>query len=1105
MQNVETITELSALQQGLLFHTLYAPNSGVYAPQTCCTFTGSFDVAAFKRAWEEMVARHAILRAAYHWEDLSKPLQVIHKQVELPWQEFDWRELTPDAQTSQFGALVQTDRHQDFQLEQAPLMRFTLVRLADDRYRFLWSRHHLVLDGWSTATVLRELLQSYAAITRGESTPLKRPRPYQDYIAWLQRQNLSAAETFWRAQLAGFNAPTPLTIERTGPVNQAEAAGDPDAQETYREIEAVLSAELSASLQQLARQHHLTVNTLFQGAWALLLSRYSGETDVVFGATVSGRPADLSEVEAMVGLFINTLPVRIQVSSQTPLLTWLQDLLADQGAREQYSYSSLTALHGWSDLPGDAPLFESLLAFENYPVDRSLQEKGQSDFQVEDVQTIEQTNYPLTVVVLPAAAITLKVLYNTHRFEEAAIRRVLDHLERLLEGMVATPTQPLGAFPLLTEREREALVDGWNQTATDYPRDQCIPQLFEAQVAQHPEAPAVVLPKDGTTEAQVLSYQTLNVRANQVAHYLRRLGMKPGDPVGLCLDRSAESVIGTLGILKAGGTYIPLDPTYPQERLSFIVADTGTTIIVTQQQWADHWVADGSRVICLDSDWGRIEAESDQNLVNQITPAYGAYVMYTSGSTGQPKGITIPHRAITRLVFKTNYIELDARERIAFASNSAFDAATFELWGALLHGGRLIRVSQEVALSPPNFADLLQTQGITSMFLTTALFNQLARHVPTTFSGMRTLMIGGEAVDPRWVSKVLAAEPPERLLHVYGPTESTTFATWHQVTEVEPDAMTIPIGGPLSNTQVYVLDPSLNPVPLDIPGELYLGGDGLAHGYLNQPQLTAERFVPNPFSQEAGSRMYKTGDLVRVVTTGDGSPVIEFLGRADNQIKLRGFRVELGEIEAVLSTHPLVAENVVILREGVEGDKRLLAYVVPRAVDAAEWGMLNGQGGADNSPSVILQDYLRKKLPSYMIPAAFITLDALPLNPNGKVDRRALPDPFQITQPDEEYTAPRTQTEEALAPIWTDVLGLDRVSIHDNFFDIGGHSLLATQVISRLRAAFQIELPIRAIFDHATIAEMAIAIEQTRLEQVRLAAQIPPTTDITADEEEGEI
>ncbi|MEH2114379.1 amino acid adenylation domain-containing protein [Nostoc sp.] len=1103
-QNIEDIYPLSPMQEGMLFESLYAPDSGVYFEQITCILTGNLDVKTFEQAWQQVVARHPVFRTAFLWESLSQPVQVVYRQVNVTVETYNWRELSTQEQQQQLETFLDSERQQGFQVSQAPLMRLHLIQLDGNTHQLVWCHHHLLLDGWSSPLVFQDLLEFYQAISQGKSLSNIGTVSYRNYIAWLQQQNRDLAAEFWRQKLQGFTTPTPLTVDK--PLSMREEHSG------YGEQQIDLTVSATTAVMSFVRQHQLTMSNLVQATWGLLLSRYSQETDVVFGATVSGRPPELVGVESIVGLFINTLPVRVQISEQTQLLGLLKDLQAQQVESEQFSYSSLAEIQGLSDVPKSTSLFESIVVFENYPVDAAVLQ-GNSNFSLSNFRWIEQTNYPLAVVVSPGEQLSLRVMYDASRFEDGTISRMLGHFVTMLEAMsddkplcvyATNPQQRISQLPMLTEFEQQQLLVDWNDTQSNYPQDKSIHQLFEAQVERTPDAVAVVY------ENQYLTYRELNSRANQLAHYLKSLGVKADVLVGICVERSLEMVVGLLGILKAGGAYVPLNPEYPQERLTFMLEDTQLSVVLTQEKLVNKLGEHKANVICLDSNWDIINQQTQQNPTTSVNADNLAYVMYTSGSTGQPKGVSIIHRSVVRLVKETNYISISADDVIAQASNHAFDAATFEIWGALLNGARLVGVSKDLALSPRNFADFMRSQSISVLFLTTALFNQIAQEVPSAFNSLRYLLFGGEAVDPKWVKEVLNNGAPQQLLHVYGPTENTTFSSWYLVQDVPKGATTIPIGQPISNTQIYLLDPQLQPVGIGVPGELYVGGDGLAREYLNRTELTQEKFIPNPFSGSRGveeqrsrgageqgsrgaegqgkkiaqfpvpstqstvpsPRLYKTGDLARYLPDGN----IEYLSRIDDQVKIRGLRIELGEIEAVLSQHSDVQVSCVIVREDTPGDKRLVAYVVTHQ---------------DCQPTIgEIRQFLKAKLPDYMIPSAFVILESLPLNLNGKVDRRALPKPDLDTALLEKYVAPRTPVEEMLALLWAQVLKVEQVGIYDNFFELGGHSLLATQLVSRIRTSFKVELPLRSLFAAPTIAELAPLIQQLQQQDLELAA--PP-------------
>ncbi|HEX7241082.1 MAG TPA: amino acid adenylation domain-containing protein, partial [Longimicrobiaceae bacterium] len=747
------------------------------------------------------------------------------------------------------------------------------------------------------------------------------------------------------------------------------------------------------------------------------------------------------------------------------LIPWLQELQARVGEMRQFEHTPLVQVHGWSEVPRDTPLFESLLVFENYP-DAGGGRGEPGGLEVGGAHAFERSSYPLTLVAGAGREMVLRLVYDTRRFERASVQGILDRLRRLLEGIAADPRRSLADLPLLTEAERERVVREWNDTATDFPRDASVHALFEAQARRTPDAPAL------RYGAASMSYGELDRTANRLAALLRARGAAPGDRVGVLLEPRVEGVTAWLAALKSGCAYVPLDPAHPRERLALLLRDAGVRLAVTRDAHRPLLAGEGVAAVSVDGDAAEIAAQPADGECAPVPAEALAYVVYTSGSTGTPKGVAVPHRAVVRLVAATDYVRLAPDDRVAQASTPVFDAATWEVWGALLAGASLVGIDRDTALDPRALARELRERDVTALFLTTALFNQVAREVPGAFGGVRHLLFGGEAVDPDAVRRVLADRRPARLLHVYGPTESTTFATWHEVREVAAGAATVPIGRALADTTAYVADAAYGPVPAGVPGELLLGGEGLAWGYLGRPDLTADRFVPDPFSAEPGARLYRTGDRVR--WSADGA--LEFLGRIDQQVKIRGFRIEPGEVEAVLRDLPDVRDAAVVVREDAPGERRLAAYLVPAA------GVVGFDPGA-------AREALRARLPEYMVPSAWTVLDALPLTATGKTDRRALPAPEAGAG--EARVAPRTPTEEAVSAVWAEVLRVESPGAHDRFFDLGGHSLLATQVISRVRDRLGVDLPIRALFEASTVAAFAARIDAARGEG---AAPAPPET-----------
>ncbi|MGH1392468.1 MAG: amino acid adenylation domain-containing protein [Trichormus sp.] len=1047
------------MQAGMLFHTLYAPNSGVYFEQRSCLIRGNLNKAAFRQAWQRVVERHSVLRTAFHYSELEKPLQVVYDNVELPWQELDWCGLEVAVQQAKLTEFLECDCNSGFNLQQPPLMRCAVIRLEANKYQFIWSHHHLLMDGWCNGILLTEVFTLYKAFCQGDDVTLPSPFPYGNYILWLQQQNPEQAESYWRKQLQDFTAPTVLRNRDWGHFDKLSASLGTGDWEEVDERKSSVNSQQTEQLQNFVRQHRLTLNTLVQGTWALLLSRYSGENDVVFGTTVSGRPPELPQVERIVGLFINTLPVRVDVDGEMQIIPWLQQLQAQQVEREQYSYSSLVDIQGWSSVPRGTSLFESLLVFENYPVSiESVIKSFDQTLQIEDTQGVEKTNYPLTLTVIPGRELLFKVSYDVSYFDAATISRLLGHLKTLLMSMVNEPEQRLSQLSMLTDQERQLILKDWNQTTQAYP-NQCIHQLFEAQVERTPDAVALVFGEE------CLTYRELNNKANQLAHYLQQLGVKPETTVGICLERSPEMLIGILGVLKAGGVYLPLDPTYPDERVRWILGDAQVGMILRKLTQRRRGAEEERRVVCWEGDGEVIALQSIENPISDVTAESLAYVIYTSGSTGKPKGVMIEQRSLTNLI-----TALQQQLKICYTDNwlaittIAFDIAALELFLPLIVGARVILTPQTALVDPSQIAAIIEQQQVTVMQATPATWRLLIAHGWTGKADLK-ILCGGEALDKSLAQQLLSSG--QEVWNLYGPTETTIWSAAQKLIPDEP----VTIGHPIANTQFYILDQHLQSVPIGVPGELYIGGAGVARGYLNRPELTKERFIsysdlgsidhltPMPNAPcPMPHALYKTGDRARYLSDG----TIEYLGRLDNQVKIRGFRIELGEIESLLSQHSEVQAAIVVVTEDTTGDKRLVAYIV-----------------SENPEITDLRQFLAKHLPDYMIPSQFIILDALPLTPNGKVDRRGLPKPQFKTS--SHTIAPRTPTEELLLNIWQNILNLNSVGITDNFFALGGHSLLVIRLVSQIQQVFGVDISLRQIFENPTIAELATLIDSSRL------------------------
>nr|QQH17589.1 non-ribosomal peptide synthetase [Nostoc sp. KVJ20] len=1061
---------LSFAQQRLWVLAQVEPDSPFYNMFKAVRLNGRLDIEILERSLNEIIRRHEILRTTFSAVE-GTPVQVISPHATMKLSVVNLQRLSGQEQSQQLQLLATQDQLQPFDLTKGLLLRVTLVQLKSESYALLLTMHHIIGDGWSMGVFIKELSSLYRGFLVGEPSPLPElPLQYADFTIWqrqwLQGKVLQTSINYWTQQLADAPPLLELPTDRPRPSVQ-----------TFRGwcFSFQLDAKLTASLKELSQKSGTTLFMTLMAAYATLLFRYSGQSDILLGTPIASR--NHQDVEGLIGFFVNTLVMRTRLEdnpSFSKLLMQVRSTCMDAYVNQDVPFEQIVeALHIERSL-SHSPLFQVMFALQNAAI--------------EQLETPELAVTPLHLDNVNAKVdLTLQMWeqdnclqgfwqYNTDLFDEDRIARMTGHFQTLLAGIVANPQASVGTLPLLTERERHQLLVEWNDTHIPYPDTKCIHQVFEEQVEQTPNAIALVY------EHESLTYRELSDRANQLAHYLQSLGVGTEVLVGICVERSLEMIIAMLAILKAGGAYVPFDPAYPQERLAYMLNDSQVSILLTQEQLTAQIPETNAKVVFLDTCWQKVISKySQKNPENEASSHNLAYVIYTSGSTGKPKGITVTHQAVNRLVCNTNYVKLTANHRVAQASNAAFDAATFEIWGALLNGARLVGISKEVLLSPPQLATQLQDQQIDFLFVTTALFNQLVSQVPGIFKTLQTVLFGGEAVEPNWVRTLLQNQPPKRLLHVYGPTENTTFSSWYLVQEVPESATNLPIGQPIANTQIYILDRYLQPVPIGVPGELCIGGDGLARGYLNRPDLTEEKFIPNSIAEAQlahSKKLYKTGDLARYLPDGN----IEFIGRIDNQVKIRGFRIELAEIEVVLTQHPQVGDAIVIAREDKPGIKSLAAYLIPEGKQPI---------------SSELRSFLKEKLPDYMVPASFTVLEALPITPNGKVDRRALPVPEFEFNDNTSFVFPRTHAEKILVKIWQDVLLLEKVCIHDNFFELGGDSIIGIQIIARANQA-GLKLTPKQLFQHQTIAELAaVAVTTTSNEAEQgLVKGIVPLTPI---------
>ncbi len=1050
-RDVESIYLLTPMQQGMLFRTLDAPGTGIYVEQASYRLAGEVDLEALKAAWDEAVRRHPVLRTGFFWEGREEPLQVVFRRAPIDILSEDWRAMPAAEQAAELGRRLAEDRAQGFDLSRPPLLRLLLFRLDDRRYQLVWSHHHIILDGWSVANLLRQVLASYAGGRGALSAPTG--TPFSDYVAWLGQRDDGAAERFWRRALADLGAGSTLELEP-----------DPSAPEgPPREIHRDLPAAATRALLGGARAIGVSLATVVQGALALLLSRWTSRRRVVFGLTVSGRPDALPGIADAVGLFINTLPLAVTVDEDRSAGAYLHQLQDLASEAMQHGHLPLPRLQAWSDVPAEQPFFETLLVVENYP--RPEASEHGLDLAIEDFRLYERTDYPLTFVVVPGERLRITAVYDPRRIRSPLAKRLTGHLERLLVGLADDPARPLGGLEMLTEGECRQILSA--RDSAELAEDISLGARFRARVAEDPDAPAL------TDGGRVSTYGELAAEVSRLARRLVAAGVAPGEIIGVCLEPSSDLVVALLAVLEAGAAYLPLDPAYPEERLALMIVDSGTRRVIGRGIRTED-LGSGISVLDLDLERTAIAAESAEPLGERAGRRSLAYVLYTSGSTGRPKGVMVEHGHILRLFRAAEgRFDFGPEDVWTLFHSYAFDFSVWELWGALLYGGRLVVVPHPVRRTAELFHQLLVEEGVTVLNQTPSAFRQLIRaDAERAAAGgplaLRWVIFGGEALDPRMLAPWMERHPRRpRLVNMYGITETTVHVTWRRLSAADLGAASV-LGEPLADLETHVLDPRGRLLPAGAAGEIYVGGGGVARGYLARTGLTARRFLPDPFGHRPGGRLYRTGDRARLRENGE----LEFLGRVDQQIKIRGFRIEPGEVEAAVASHPAVAEAVVIADDDPSGEgQRLLAYwlAAPAAVDATD---------TPGDLLASLRTHLRRLLPDHMIPAHLLAIDRVPLTANGKLDRRALPRPEERAGA-ADARPPRTPLEEAMAEIWAEVLGLPQVGVDDGFFDLGGHSLIATRLVARMRRVFQVDLPVRAVLEFPTVAELAEEVQRS--------------------------
>ena len=1055
--NIQDIYSLSSMQEGMLFHSRLDRQDDIYWVTDLVSLPSQARLAGFVSAMQRVSVRHDIMRTAFFWEHLSDPVQVVLREVESIHEAFD---PDPDAGPVRAQLLATFNAtHCNIDLSRAPLFR---SRSAYDpesgRFLLAIGSHHLLMDHASLDLILEEA----ALIEQGRESELPRAVPFRDYI-WRakQRSDEAADRAFFARMLGDIEQPTtPFGL----------VAMNSDGSDFIEHRESLPQA-LADSLRVHARTLGVSVASIMHLAWAMMLSRATGLDRVVFGTVLFGRMDGGHGADRALGLYINTLPIRVDLDAGIGAGDAVRNTHRAVAELLRHEHASLAVAQRCSRVPATVPLFTSLFNYL-YAADASL---SASDVRVEDVEGGERTNYPLSISAIDSGT---GFRFIVQAMRDVGAKRIYDFLqtalEQLADALQRDPATPIRAIDVLPDDERTCLLTTWNDTVRDYPRDRCVHHVFESQVARAPDAIALV------DDRGILTYGELNARANRVAHRLIAKGVQPDDRVAICMERSVGMTVGMLGILKAGAGYVPIDHRYPLDRIAYLLDDSAPAAILTTSalQSATWLTAIGAPI--LDIDAASSDGEDANPDLDSVSPRNLAYVIYTSGSTGEPKGVQVEHRNILRLTVNNHYAPIGADDCVAHCSNPAFDASTWELWAPLLNGARVRVIAQDTVLDPVALNRALIDGGVTALWLTVGLFNEYLDTLAPAFAGLEHLLIGGDALDPRKVAQALGnPSRPKRLVNGYGPTETTTFAITHDIVSVAADLRSIPLGAPIANTRIYLLDAQGRPVPAGVTGEIHIGGDGVARGYQNRSELTAERFLQDPFCGADDARMYRTGDLGRWLPDG----TVEFLGRNDFQVKIRGFRIELGEIEARLNACDGVRDAVVLARGEVSGEKRLVAY----------W--ISGDRVQDEAPdealdSAALRQQLQQHLPDYMVPSAFVRVEAWPLTANGKLDRSALPDPDGDAYASRAYLAPEGPVEDTVALIWLELLPVERVGRHDNFFELGGHSLLAVQMASRVRRMLGVELPLRAMFEAPTLAQLAARVstaERSRLTAIPAA------------------
>ncbi|WWL80032.1 amino acid adenylation domain-containing protein [Bacillus altitudinis] len=1038
---VQDMYYLSPMQEGMLFHTLHHQEKGFYVEQMDMNVKGTLRHDLLEKSMNIIVERYDIFRTVFLHEKVKRPVQVVLKNRPFQLDVVDIQDLSESEQLERIDRFKQKDQLRGFDLSKDLLMRASVFQTGPSSYRWIWSYHHILLDGWCFGLVVQELFAIYHALLHDIPYRLEPVKPYKEYIQWLEKQDKQASLEYWTQSLAGFEGQSTFKEQRKQ-TNEHELG----------EIEWAMSKEETAALSELALQQNATLSSALQSAWSILLSRYQRSNDVLFGTVVSGRPADLAGVDRMVGLFINVIPRRIQLTDQMTFRSLLSETQQQSLAAEPHQYIPIYDIQAKA---GQQQLIDHIVVFENVPAAKKDEQESLLGFTVEDMNVYEKSNYDLNLLASPGEQLQLKLAFNQRAFDPAFVHKLKDQLTLLIKGAIKHPDQLVHILTLVTKQEKQRMLEEWN--APELEHDQLyLTKWFEHNVRKQPNAVAL------SAGDHTMTYAELNEQANRLARHLQKNGVGHQTVTAILAERTPELIVSLLAVLKAGATYVSIDPDYPESRIQYMLRDSGATHLLTHSSFISQTRSlafDGTYLFADDQE---ILLMSSENLPLEAGLNDTAYIMYTSGTTGQPKGIMTTHSNIARVVKNTNYLTILETDTLLSLSNSVFDGFTFDVYGALLNGAKLVLPQKETILDMGKLTELIKGEHISVMFVPTALFHLLVDEGTDWMRGVRKVLFGGERASVQHVRKAFDVMGKGRLLNVYGPTESTVFATYYPIDEAIPlEARSIPIGKPLNQTGAYILSEHRQLQPIGMVGELCLSGKGLAKGYLNRPDLTKQVFIAHPFA--AGERLYRTGDLAYFREDG----LIEYAGRVDDQVKIRGHRIELTEIEANLLMHQGVKQAVLLADHDETNHTRLLAYIT---CDDAWKGKLDD-----------IKSGLKERLPAYMLPHELIELENLPLTPNGKVDKRQLPKP-EAPQGNRRVKLPANEVEQKLLVMWREVLEREDISTDDHFFELGGHSLKAMSLLSKVSKEFEVQVPIHLLFETPTIEALSHYIQHQDVE-----------------------